>query len=289
MVDPNNNLLFTNAKQVGADVLDSVSVYYTLNANGEWSEMTQLSDKKQFGASDITIDAEGNPHIIRGEITKTNTLGNATHEGSIHQYYNGSTWEQDLLTEIPNMGQVFYSAIAFDKYNQPHIVQTEERDGSHFHMHYQFINGLWVGVEISENNRGFFYNRLISHHGYLYLEYSEYVNALHRKVKLRTLEEKPIATTTYKAPITSLTVAPNPLEIQSIIDYSLQHASNVIIKAYNINGDCVKIWNPGQQSTGSYQLTWNGSDHNGNRLPKGIYIISLHAGKYVTSKKIVVN
>ncbi len=77
--------------------------------------------------------------------------------------------------------------------------------------------------------------------------------------------------------MTSLQVSPNPLETQSTIDYSLQQAATVTVKVYNTKGDCVKIWSPRQQSAGSYQLTWNGTDHNGNRLPKGIYVVSLHA------------
>ncbi len=180
VVDPNNNLLFTNYKLVDVGYPCSILVYYTLSADGMWSELTQLSENSLFGFPDITVDAQGKPHIIRGEITKRDEFNIPTHEGTIHQYYNGSAWKEDLLVEIPGTNlPTFQTAIAFDKYNQPHIIQMEYRDNSNFHMHYQLINNQWIGTEINENESyGFIYNKLISHNGYLYLEYLTSVNGL---------------------------------------------------------------------------------------------------------------
>jgi flagellar hook assembly protein FlgD len=38
---------------------------------------------------------------------------------------------------------------------------------------------------------------------------------------------------------------------------------------------------------GTHQVTWNGTDLNGNRLPAGIYICKITGGEKVISRKII--
>ena len=88
----------------------------------------------------------------------------------------------------------------------------------------------------------------------------------------------------------SLSNYPNPFNPTTSIQYSLPEKSIVKLGIYNLNGNKVREWNLNEQSAGIRKITWDGNDHNGNRVPAGVYIYKLDAtavnsGKYYSDKK----
>lgn len=70
---------------------------------------------------------------------------------------------------------------------------------------------------------------------------------------------------------------PNPFSDITYIDYQLNCIANVEISVYNIMGLKVATLFKANQQTGMYQVTWNGSDVQGNLLPNGIYFYKFTA------------
>jgi flagellar hook assembly protein FlgD len=68
--------------------------------------------------------------------------------------------------------------------------------------------------------------------------------------------------------------------------------THVRIVMYNLQGQQIVILSEQKYSSGFYEVSWNGYDQNGNRLPAGAYVCQLQtsAGNQAKSqsKRVVV-
>ncbi|WP_337865436.1 FG-GAP-like repeat-containing protein [Ignavibacterium sp.] len=70
---------------------------------------------------------------------------------------------------------------------------------------------------------------------------------------------------------------PNPFNPETKVKFALPNTSDVKIKVYNILGKEIKeIMNETRQS-GEYEITWNGTDKSGDKVPSGVYFITMFA------------
>ncbi|MGE5498488.1 MAG: FG-GAP-like repeat-containing protein, partial [Syntrophothermus sp.] len=76
---------------------------------------------------------------------------------------------------------------------------------------------------------------------------------------------------------------PNPCNPSARIEYSIPVKVQVTLKLYNAAGQEVAILVNEEKSPGHYQYYFNGS-----RLPSGLYIYSLNAGRYSAAKKMII-
>jgi len=73
---------------------------------------------------------------------------------------------------------------------------------------------------------------------------------------------------------------PNPFNPSTTIRFTIPQEAKVNIKVYNILGkEITRLLNETRLS-GEYEISWNGTDVNGNLVPSGIYFITMIAGKY---------
>jgi hypothetical protein len=80
---------------------------------------------------------------------------------------------------------------------------------------------------------------------------------------------------------------PNPFNPKTTISYQLPAVSDVQLIIFDISGRKIKQWSYQNQQAGSYNITWNGTNRNGNPVPSGVYIYHMVAGEFVESKKMV--
>ncbi|KAA3652962.1 MAG: hypothetical protein DWQ10_18710, partial [Calditrichaeota bacterium] len=64
---------------------------------------------------------------------------------------------------------------------------------------------------------------------------------------------------------------------ETMIAYDLKSTSNVTIQLLNMNGQAIQTFSFGEQSTGSYELYWDGRDKLGKNLASGVYVCRLSA------------
>jgi hypothetical protein len=82
--------------------------------------------------------------------------------------------------------------------------------------------------------------------------------------------------------VLSLNVYPNPFNIEAVITYTTNSASQNKLKIYNSLGENVATLVNKFQSKGSYKLNWN-ADHQSS----GIYFCILEADNYFTVEKLI--
>jgi len=81
---------------------------------------------------------------------------------------------------------------------------------------------------------------------------------------------------------------PNPFNPQTNIKFEISENSFVSIKVYNILGKEITTLVEKEQTPGSYQISWEAKDNEGNLLPSGVYLIRLFAnGKSVSYTKTI--
>ncbi|HNW24669.1 MAG TPA: choice-of-anchor J domain-containing protein, partial [Candidatus Cloacimonas sp.] len=80
---------------------------------------------------------------------------------------------------------------------------------------------------------------------------------------------------------------PNPFNPETTISYSVKDREPVTIGIYNIKGQLVKTLLKGIQEPGNHTIVWNGTDENGRSVSSGVYYYKMQAGKYSSTKKMI--
>ena len=85
-----------------------------------------------------------------------------------------------------------------------------------------------------------------------------------------------------------ITASPNPFGSSTRISIKYKSEETVKVEIYDSFGHRVKTMLNSSLSEGNYELKWNGTDNNGNNLPKGVYFAIMFSGeKELDSLKIV--
>jgi hypothetical protein len=80
---------------------------------------------------------------------------------------------------------------------------------------------------------------------------------------------------------------PNPFNPDTKINFNLKEDCYVNINIYNIQGELVKTFVDEYFEAGNYSIAWDVTNEEGNPVGSGIYIYTMKAGKYSSSKKMV--
>lgn len=71
---------------------------------------------------------------------------------------------------------------------------------------------------------------------------------------------------------------PNPFNPETTIAYSLAEATDVQVEIFNLKGQLVRTYNPGNQKAGNHSLVFDGRDKTGQSVGSGVYFYRLKAG-----------
>jgi len=80
---------------------------------------------------------------------------------------------------------------------------------------------------------------------------------------------------------------PNPFNPETEISFFLPERTSVSLSVYNVSGQKVRELLNATLPAGSYKVTWDGTDNQGNRLASGVYFSRLSAGGNVSTSKMV--
>ncbi|MEA1875415.1 MAG: T9SS type A sorting domain-containing protein, partial [Bacteroidota bacterium] len=87
--------------------------------------------------------------------------------------------------------------------------------------------------------------------------------------------------------VNKLSVYPNPFSDKINIQYSINRVANVKLEVVNIMGQVIEVLFDGSQEAGVHTIEWQGNDHSGTNLSKGLYVIRVTTANNQTSKIIV--
>jgi len=80
---------------------------------------------------------------------------------------------------------------------------------------------------------------------------------------------------------------PNPFNPGTTIEYSLMHASSVVLKIYDVLGNKIRTLVNAKQIAGRKTIIWNGRNDEGVLVKSGIYFYELAAENTVQVKKMI--
>lgn len=80
---------------------------------------------------------------------------------------------------------------------------------------------------------------------------------------------------------------PNPFNPTTTISFSLVAENKVKLTIYNLKGQKVKRLVNEQLPAGKHIAVWNGKDDSGKKAASGIYFYKFKAGKFVSTKKMI--
>jgi len=75
---------------------------------------------------------------------------------------------------------------------------------------------------------------------------------------------------------------------QCTMMYNVYKNDNVIVKIYDRNGTLIKTLVNTAQTQGQYEVTWDGTNDNGNKVTSGIYLAVIKTSNYTDKEKIAV-
>lgn len=80
---------------------------------------------------------------------------------------------------------------------------------------------------------------------------------------------------------------PNPFNPETTIRYSVKDRGAVSIDIYNVKGQLVRNLVNDVKDAGEFSAVWNGTDNNGRAVSSGVYYFKMNAGKYSSTKKMI--
>jgi predicted outer membrane repeat protein len=80
---------------------------------------------------------------------------------------------------------------------------------------------------------------------------------------------------------------PNPFNPETTINFSLAEATNVTIEIYNLKGQKVSTLVSENMDAGNHSLFWKGRSSNNEPVSSGVYFYKMRAGKYTSTKKMI--
>lgn len=86
--------------------------------------------------------------------------------------------------------------------------------------------------------------------------------------------------------IPELAICPNPFNQTTEIRYLIADASKANLKIYNVSGRLIKQFDH-KATRYSNQVSWDGADDTGNRVPAGVYFIQLDTEDHCETEKVI--
>jgi hypothetical protein len=87
---------------------------------------------------------------------------------------------------------------------------------------------------------------------------------------------------------TATFVHPNPFAEGTTFQLTMPKSARIRIAVYNVLGELMQVLYEGEHAQGEYDVYWNGLDMNGNPVPRGVYVCTLHSeGKPIQWVKVI--
>ena len=79
---------------------------------------------------------------------------------------------------------------------------------------------------------------------------------------------------------------PNPFNSSTAINFIMKESGGVRIMIHNLLGQAVRLLIDEVREAGEHRLLWDGRDENGITVPAGVYLYTMQAGQFRTTRKL---
>ncbi|MBM4403264.1 MAG: T9SS type A sorting domain-containing protein [Candidatus Cloacimonetes bacterium] len=141
------------------------------------------------------------------------------------------------------------------------------------------INYVFTDTEIENNNQYYYWLESVSLNGH-----SQFYGPL--TVTVGDPGDDP-GTPDIPLVTALLNAYPNPFNPSTAIRYSLKEATKVNVVIFNLKGQVIRHFKTDHATPGFYQFVWDGKDSKGNAVSSGVYFYRMTAGKYTSTKKLM--
>ncbi|MBN1780459.1 T9SS type A sorting domain-containing protein [bacterium] len=80
---------------------------------------------------------------------------------------------------------------------------------------------------------------------------------------------------------------PNPFNPETTIRYALPNRADVRIAVTNVHGQTIRVLVNESVEAGTYDVVWNGTNQNGDKVASGVYFYSITSGSFREIRKMV--
>lgn len=80
---------------------------------------------------------------------------------------------------------------------------------------------------------------------------------------------------------------PNPFAPSTTISFSLTKQMNASLRIYNVKGQLIKSLVNADMASGTHDVTWDGTNEQGLKVPSGIYFCNFETPEYRTTQKLI--
>lgn len=87
--------------------------------------------------------------------------------------------------------------------------------------------------------------------------------------------------------VPSISNYPNPFNPRTTISFNMPEAGVASVKIFNVKGQLVRNLYDGNAEVGTMNLTWDGTDTNGENVTSGVYFYTLETKKDFVNKKMI--
>ncbi|MCH8874966.1 T9SS type A sorting domain-containing protein [candidate division KSB1 bacterium] len=80
---------------------------------------------------------------------------------------------------------------------------------------------------------------------------------------------------------------PNPFNPSTTIEYSLSIDAHAVVRVYNLQGQEIVTLINEKKDRGTYSITWDGRNANGQPVASGFYYFHLKAADFSATRKMI--
>lgn len=255
-------------------------IYFKYEYDLNWTDKTFLTERTawQYG-NEIDIDNQDDPHVAYRRKDPYST--GPDDDSTMYRYYDGNWWSlPDLVISDPG-----HQRIVIDPYNRIHIFDKEKMEIGSKLIHYNRVNGLWVGYLLDSSYLNISNPDILELNNNLYFTY--YKCFSDTDCKIRFMKNNLITDIhLFERFVDNYVVYPNPFQTQTTIEFKLINERQIEISVFELSGNKIITLMNENKKPGEYRLIWNGKDLNGKEVMPGLYLVRLQSGRNLVTQPV---
>ena len=243
-----------------------------------------ISDDFIVDYGDIVTDGNNYPHVVWHETvdeSQSHPYGDAT----MYRGFDGDSWSfKEIIVEDPWVQKVVML-------NNEVYIYNEEKELFYYKavIYKRDQNGTWFGTVVTKHGSFCGPWCILPYNNQIYLFYSCRIDGEQSDIFLKKFDVPNEIQTIEISPLILYKNYPNPFKDHTTFKYSLDQKGLCRLRIFDLQGRLMKELVNEKQSPGTYEVPWNGTGVNGNKLPPGNYYYRLTLDQFTMTYSLIIN